>query len=71
MNVNSRGHNLDTNWSQLFPEKKHVDNPVGIIQMISSGFQTINTLDQGKERMTRRRPLLSICLPSPEPVHRL
>jgi hypothetical protein len=33
MNVNSRGHNLDTKWSQLFPEIKHppgLINPVGI-----------------------------------------
>ena len=34
MNVNSRGHNLDTRFEQLFPEIKHqpgVNNPVGDI----------------------------------------
>jgi hypothetical protein len=33
MNVNSRGHNLDTKWSHLFPEIKHppgLKNPVGV-----------------------------------------
>ena len=34
MNVNSRGHNLDTKKSQLFPEIKHppdLKNPVGVL----------------------------------------
>ena len=33
MNVNSRGHNLDTKWSLLFPEIKHPPGakiPVGV-----------------------------------------
>ena len=33
MNVNSRGHNLDTRFEQLFPGIKHppgLENPVGV-----------------------------------------
>ena len=38
MNVNSRGHNLDTRFEQFILEIKHppgVKIPVGVIQMIS------------------------------------
>jgi hypothetical protein len=38
MNVNSRGHNLDTIFEQLFPELKHqlgVKFPVGVTSLLS------------------------------------
>jgi hypothetical protein len=38
MNVNSRGHNLDTRFDQLFPEITHppgIKNPVGITSLSS------------------------------------
>jgi hypothetical protein len=45
MNVNSRGHNLDTRFELFFPEIKHppgLEKPVGASSP-STGLKSINT----------------------------
>jgi len=39
MNVNSRGHNLDTRFDQLFPEIKHPPGPKNLVGVPYSSNQ--------------------------------